>query len=341
MKDAVEATIEVVLHPDGRRAREQDKRLSIAFEVPNIGASELSDALGVTLPGGQRLALRQYHGRLYLPFAGLNGWYDHPRPEEGASPEAFRRCLAGQINEPIPSILVEHEPSFRVRARAGVPKGHPDRAAAYTRKAAAEHFLFVEGRLHRRLLEPVWQLEKGYEAPDYHARYGMKLKVHPSGYERIPTAQFRFDRQEAAGGFLRRLFARTRTATIDERFVGRVETIDPHFTLKDDEIVRCVQRHGQTFVILAERALGMLSDRSVSDWAAMRDDLAVVGSEGRAAAERFGEAFERIVVEAKAGPKDSETIRNLAGGRWYISEFLDRFAYEREIAAELLPSAGP
>lgn len=341
MKDAVEANIEVVLHPDGRRAREADERLKVSFQVPDVGANDLSDALAVSLPGGQRLVLRQYQGRLYLPFAGTNGWYDHPLAEDGATPEAFQRCLAGQLNEPIPGVMVEHEPTFKVRARSGLPKGHPERAAAYARKAAAEHFLFVDGQLHRRLLEPVWQLEKTYQTPDYSARYGMKLKVHPTGYQRIPTAQFRFDRQEAAGGFLRRLFARTRAATLDERFVGRVERIDPHFTLKDDEIVRCVQRHGQTFVILAERALGMLSERSVSDWAAMRDDLAEVGSEGRAAAERFGEAFERIVGEAKAVPNDSETIRNLAGGRWYISEFLDRFAYEREIAAELLPAAGP
>lgn len=339
MTDLVEASIEVALHPEGRRAREGDKRCTISFDVPNVGASKLSDAIAVTLPDRQRLVLRRYQGRLYLPFAGTSGWYDGLLAEEGANPEAFRRHLQGQINEPIPNVLIEHDPSFRIRARTGWPKGDPDRAAAYTRRAAVEHFLFVDGRLHRRLLEPVWQLEKEYVAPDYHANYRMKLKVHPSGYERIPTGQFRFDRREAAAGFLRRLFARTRTATIDERLVGHIESVDPDFAPCDDEIVRCVQRHGATFVILAERALGILSDRSVSDWSSMREDLALVSSEGRSAAERFGEAFERIVAEAKRGPQKNEAIRNLVNGRWYISEFLDRFAFEREIAPVQTPAA--
>lgn len=326
----IEASIELMLRPGTRR--DADKKLRVEFAVPATSGSDLSDAVAVRTADGTRLVLKQRHGRLYLPFDGDDGWYDRLRAEEGATPETFRGRAAVEGNNPISQVLVEY--ADNVRVRTGLPKGHPDRATAFTRKAAMEHFLFVDGRLHRRLLEPVWQRQRNYVAPNFNALFSMQLKVHPSGYERIPTEQFRFDRREAALAFLRRSFARTRAAELDDELVGEVEILGD-FEPRDDEVVRCVKRHGETFVRLSERALGTLSDDALSDWCTMRDELATIRQEGRAGADRFSEAFGRIVAEAKSAPRDSEAIRNLASGRWYIDQFLDRIELERQFAPAL------
>jgi hypothetical protein len=335
MTHVIEAWIEVPVYDSHRRARASGKRIEVAFAIPAVGANELDPALAITYPDGRRAVVHRHGDRLYMPFAGVIDWYGQVAEEEGVASENLHEFL-GAAPKPVFQRML-FESTDHVRERVGLLKGNPDRVAAYARKAASEALLFVGGRLHRRVLEPVWQLERQYTRPDLNTELCLKLQVFPFGHARSPTKMFRFDRPDAALGYLR-AYARNRRAIINETLAGAAEILAP-FDPTEDEIVRCVECHGETFVQMAERALGMLSDRSVSDWCTMRKAAANISSEGRPAAERFAEALGRIVKEAKSvsASKDSEIIRNLAGGRWQIDAFLNRFAFERDLAPLTAP----
>jgi hypothetical protein len=333
MTNNIEACIEVPVYENHRRGRAPSKRVEVSFTIPAVEAEDLAPALAITYPDGCRAVIHKHGDRLYMPFAGTVDWFGLISEEVGMASGDLHQFLGAAPKPVFQRMLFESKD--HVRERVGWLKGNPERVTTYTRKAATEGLLFVAGRLHRRVLEPVWQLERQYTVPQFNTELGMKLQVFPFDYARSPTKMFRFDRTDAALGYLR-AYARTRRVILNEALAGAVEILAP-FDPTEDEIVKCVECHGEAFLQVVEQALGVLSDRSVSDWRTMRKALANISSEGRPAADRFAEALGRVVEEARSVPKDSEIIRNLAGGRWQIDEFLHRFAFERDLA----PSAAP
>lgn len=270
--------------------------------IDDVSAEEAPIAMVVhyeRVEDGEGVTLRRYRGRLFAEFDGKEYWAHGPRARTmGASPAMVRNLAEGA---PSSFMNIVSPVKSQYRNRQGPILGD-DRAGEIAAKVSA--FIFVDGRLHRAVQEPVWHISLSGYGGTYVACPRMEINAHRYIH---PSSTVRFDRPEVADALCRRLHGRHR----DCRFLeptGSVDVIDQSYEPTYDVMVAMAEAYGDDMLRKLEPELPNL-DRGCADaFAKMAKGIAGLEQAGHVAAVEFCDGFhelcERLTADKRRIPSD-------------------------------------
>jgi hypothetical protein len=288
--------------------------------VVNYGSRDDDDAV----------TLRRYGGRLYVAFGGTNYWNDGPRQEIGASIEDVRALMEGPPNAFLNALSPSHS---QYRNRQGPILGE-DRSSEIASKA--ESFLFIDGRLHRRVEEPVWWTAYRSSDAGAFARPEITIYTTPTLH---PSLTVRFDRPEVATALVGLRHERRRECRIVESR-GSVDVLDLSYVPSYDVMVAMARVYGESAVRKIEPELPHLDRGCAEAFATMCAGIAGLDERGHEAAVEFCDGFSdlcgRLLADRRRVPSDL---------RHWLKEktqpLLQRVEIARAHEAEMPPAPRP
>lgn len=286
------------------RSEEAQGKRSPQFQISidDVSADEAPIALVVNYErreDGDGVALRRHGGRLFAEFDGKDYWTNGPRARTvGASPAIVRDLAAGN---PSAFMNIVSPEKSQYRNRRGPIIGD-DRAGEIAAKVAA--FIFIDGRLHRAVEEPVWHITLAGYGGTFVACPKMEVNARISIR---PCSTVRFDRPEVADVLCRRLHGRHRECRFLEP-LGSVDVVDPSYEPSYDVMVAMAEAYGDDMLRKLEPELSNL-DRGCADaFATMATGFAALERDGHAAAVEFCDGFhelcERLMADKRRIPSE-------------------------------------
>jgi hypothetical protein len=305
-----------------------------AFSIEEVGAAEAPPTLKVIFgpaEDGDEVTLLGYRGRLYAEFDGQSYWSHGPRPEHGADAEQVRVLLKTDLtsfNNSLRSALSPGKPQYRLR-QGPIVGDNP--TAEVAEKAA--RFLFIDGRLHRMVEEPVWSVafHDNADAASF-CRAEVRVHINPSIH---PASDCPINRLDVAQALVQVRVGRHRNCRAGEP-LGGVEILDPGFAPAYDSFVAMTRAYGDDVARKIEPMLPELDRDCVEAFADIATGYATVETDGRMAADRFCGGmvrfYDRLTEDRRRVPAD---LRNWM--REKVSFIRDRIVVEREIQAAAVP----
>jgi hypothetical protein len=315
-----------------RSEQAQGKRSpQFQISIDDVSADEAPIAMVVYY--GQRehgdgVALRRHGGRLFAEFDGKDYWANGPRARTvGASPAIVRNLAAGNPSAFL-NIVSPGKSQYRNRRGPIIGDDRPEIAA----KVAA--FIFIDGRLHRAVEEPVWHATLAGYGGAFVACPKMEVNARISNH---PSSTARFDRPEVADALCRQLHGRHRDCRFLEP-LGSVDVIDPSYEPSYDVMVAMAEAYGDDILRKLEPELPNL-DRGCADaFATMAKGFAALANDGHVAAVEFCDGFhklcERLTADKRRVPSD---LTNWVKGRTFALKHRIEIARIHESETPALP----
>lgn len=287
----------IVSQPRLRSRRAENQGAAVPqFEISinEVHETEAPAVLTVTYgpyEDGDTVTLRRHGGRLFAEFDGRDYWSHGPRPCAGASPEGVQEMVARGVSSGLLSALSLERLQYRNRRGSIIGDDRPGEMAA-----KAKAFLFVDGRLHRAVNEPVWEVSyQGYEDPAL-VRARISLRANETLH---PSLTVRFDRPDVADALLRLQHGRRRNCRFGER-MGSVTLIDQSYEPSFDVIMAMAEAYGENVLRKIEPELPSLDHGCAVAFATMAEGVAMLEQQGHAAALQFCDGFYDLHVRLSA-----------------------------------------
>lgn len=308
--------------PDTRRGRTGEEGiLECAFSVADVADARAPRAVEVTYgpaEDGDTVVLRRHGGRLFAEWNGTRDWYHGPQQERGAEVDVFREVHCGQAA--VVSALMP--PRVFHRQRTGTIAGDQPSVEVQRR---ADRLLFVDGRLHRAVEEPVWHVAFHGHTGATWLRSEIRVTERPPLHPVLDFAMDRLDRAQEMAERRARRGRGCRTATP----IGAVRILDPAFVPTYDPLMALARAHGDDLLRKLEPHLPDLDRDCVIAFADMADGYVALDTAGREAAVRFCEGMSRLYGtlsrDRRAVPSD---LRNWM--REKAPMIAERMAFELE-----------
>lgn len=305
------------------------------ISIPDVREAEAPPALVVNYrprEDDDPVTLRRYGSQLFAESDGYDFWYHGPRRCIGASPETVQALATGEAVSVFRSLVSVGKSQYRNRRGRILGDDRPGEIAA-----KAEAFLFVDGRLHRAVKEPVWEVSYlSYQDPPFTCIELSRCVAHSSR----PSLTVRFDRPDVAEALARLRFGKKRRDCQFVAPVGSVDVVDSTYEPSFDVFKAMAVAYGEDVLRRIEPVLPNLDHSCAVDFAMMAEGVAKLDQLGHVAALQFCDGFYdfacRLAADRCSVPSD---LKHWLKGK--MIDLLPRIEIARAYEADVLATPRP